>query len=404
MGAARKRTTTRDQSDASLDPGSALQRGLGIPCKGVSAHLCRPAGHVQNHTMRRCWQKLRSRPHAAPHRRRAGALETDSKARLGKGKNCRVYVSLPRLALQEIEAHARAQGLGIWSQETEQSTVIVNTLKDNVEFLENYRNVELAAFIDQIYDGSSYKVVFGIDGIFQQINFCLSGLKCPVYRKNLPNIPVLVEAFSEEARYFVQKRLLQKNVVIILECVVQGCYYGSIKHSAGNIGDLLLSSGLATVTDWNLSTSTSGANYKHSESAAKNSRLRIWKGPMKLISASQSFFNARVIRIIGPDTLLIEMENLSERRIQLSSIRPPKRAKNDQDIEIGYYPIATEFLRSRLIGEIVSVKIDYSKDSDGDFPLRECATVMKGDQNMAESLVSRGLAYVFKHQRDDMSR
>jgi staphylococcal nuclease domain-containing protein 1 len=119
-----------------------------------------------------------------------------------------------------------------------------------------------------------------------------------------------------------------------------------------------------------------------------------------------STFEATVNRIVGPDLLLIEPTSgkKKEMKVQLSSVRGPKRAKNAQQVEVGYYLDAIEFLRSRLIGETVTVTIDYVKPQEGEYEERTCVTIMKGTQNIGESLVSRGLATVLRHRKDDDSR
>lgn len=114
-------------------------------------------------------------------------------------------------------------------------------------------------------------------------------------------------------------------------------------------------------------------------------------------------FNAVVTRIIGPDLLMIEPVGKKEIKVQFSSVRGPKRTKT-QNLESGYFPDAIEFLRSRLIGQTVQVTVDYIKPAEGEFEERICVTIIKGEQNMGESLVSRGLALVMRHRRDDDAR
>lgn len=118
-----------------------------------------------------------------------------------------------------------------------------------------------------------------------------------------------------------------------------------------------------------------------------------------------STFSALVIRILGPD--LIQIENTKtgkEQKVQLSSVRGPKRQKNDAGLETGYYSEAVEFLRARLVGKTVQVFIDYVKPAEGEYEARTCVTIINGDQNIAEALISRGLAQVIRHKKDDENR
>ena len=135
--------------------------------------------------------------------------------------------------------------------------------------------------------------------------------------------------------------------------------------------------------------------------------MRLWKDYVdkSTLNLEVSTFSALVIRILGPD--LIQIENTKtgkEQKVQLSSVRGPKRQKNDAGLETGYYSEAVEFLRSRLVGKTVHVCIDYVKPAEGEYEARTCVTIINGDQNIGEALISRGLAQVIRHRKDDENR
>jgi hypothetical protein len=67
-----------------------------------------------------------------------------------------------------------------------------------------------------------------------------------------------VEEFSEEAKYFTECRLLQRDVEIVLEGVSNANFVGSILHPKGNIAELLLREGFAKCVDWSISLATGG--------------------------------------------------------------------------------------------------------------------------------------------------
>lgn len=60
------------------------------------------------------------------------------------------------------------------------------------------------------------------------------------------------EPFALEARYFVERRLLQREVRIIPETASTNNLVGSIIHPNGNIAELLLREGFARCVDWNM--------------------------------------------------------------------------------------------------------------------------------------------------------
>lgn len=91
------------------------------------------------------------------------------------------------------------------------------------------------------------------------------------------------------------------------------------------------------------------------------------------------------------------------RKVALASIRGPKRQKQGE-FESGYSVDAIEFLRSRLVGVKVFVKVDYIKPAEGEYEQKECVTIIKGEKNIGELLVNRGLASVIRHRKDDNNR
>ena len=108
---------------------------------------------------------------------------------------------------------------------------------------------------------------------------------------------------------------------------------------------------------------------------------------------------------MGADLLQIEnYKTGKESKVQLASIRGPKRQKNDAGLEVGYYSETVEFLRSRLVGKTVKITIDYVKPAEGKYESRTCVTIQNGDQNIAEAILSRGLAQVIRHKKDDDNR
>jgi staphylococcal nuclease domain-containing protein 1 len=61
----------------------------------------------------------------------------------------------------------------------------------------------------------------------------------------------VAEPFAAEAKYFVESRLLNRDVHVLLEGVDKyNNFYGTIQHPAGNISQELLKVGLAKVVDW----------------------------------------------------------------------------------------------------------------------------------------------------------
>ena len=72
--------------------------------------------------------------------------------------------------------------------------------------------------------------------------------------------------------------------------------------------------------------------------------------------------------------------------------------------DVPYMFEAREFLRKKLIGKRVNVKVDYVQPPANNFPEKVCCTVSISNSNVAEALVAKGLATVVRYRQDDDSR
>jgi staphylococcal nuclease domain-containing protein 1 len=113
---------------------------------------------------------------------------------------------------------------------------------------------------------------------------------------------------------------------------------------------------------------------------------------------------AQVVRVWTGDQISVYSKELGkELRLQLSSVRAAKA----NDTKQAYYANeAKEFLRKKLIGKTVKVHVDYVKPREGEYEERECATIRygKNQTNIAEQLITEGLATAVRHRRDDENR
>lgn len=117
---------------------------------------------------------------------------------------------------------------------------------------------------------------------------------------------------------------------------------------------------------------------------------------------------------------MVKVQSGEVRKIFFSSLRPPRAQPKDDGVvengpsrdgkrgrplyDIPYMFEAREFLRKKLIGKKVNVLIDYIKPASDGYPERQCATVTIADINIAEALISKGLATALRHRQDDDQR
>lgn len=186
---------------------------------------------------------------------------------------------------------------------------------------------------------------------------------------------------------------------------------------------------------------------------------RNWEPADANIPENERDFNGKVVQIINSDSMSIH-DGTCVKQIFLSSIRPArisdlapelqKKAEKAMDTSqrtkalytVPYLFEAREFLRKKLIGKKVTVKVDYKRPASNaddpenstgkSYPERLCATVTYQGlnhpthfnlqinqyfqhfklkinptflgQNIAEALVAKGIAVPIKHRHDDDNR
>merc|ERR1712088_503705 len=154
--------------------------------------------------------------------------------------------------------------------------------------------------------------------------------------------------------------------------------------------------------------------YRDAEKVAKEKRVRIWrdyKPAENTLSDKEREFTGKVVEVVNGDALMVKAGG-KVRKLHLASIRPPRPEDTDSSAKRGpdFRPLydvpfmfeAREFLRKKLIGHQVQVTVDYvqaarTEPGQGSFPEKYCCTVMIGGVNVAEALVSKGLATVVRY-------
>ncbi|KAN0062615.1 hypothetical protein ACQY0O_005148 [Thecaphora frezii] len=347
--------------------------------------------------------------------------------------------------LRAVQDEASAAGLGLWGPD-ELLKVDHSMPEDTAAFLAAWKGKPVESIVEQVRDGSMLRVRLLLSSNHHQIiNLSLAGIKCPRVAGGGGGSPSdASEPYGEEAKFFVESRLLQRNIKVTLLSVPQPVaaptpfsslasssapaapaptatvLIGMALHPVGDIAQFLLAAGLARCVDWHagmLAPYGGMEKYRTAERTAKDKQLNLWKSYKPAASSATALsaqpiaartFDAVVSRIISGDTIQVRKVEKDgslapERRVQLSSIRQPA-AKDPK--QAGYAAEAREFLRKRLVGKTVSVQMDYIKPKDGNFDEREYATIRSGgkEADVGELLIARGLATVTRHRRDDEDR
>lgn len=114
--------------------------------------------------------------------------------------------------LVSLEDHAKSNNLGKWSKDAESDHVrnIKYTLDNPTNFVDSFRQKPIDAIIEFVRDGSTLRLL--LLPSYHQITVQLSGVKCPGFkREGDQEVP---EPFAEEAKQFVETRLLQRDVKV----------------------------------------------------------------------------------------------------------------------------------------------------------------------------------------------
>lgn len=91
--------------------------------------------------------------------------------------------------LLELEEKAKAEQKGVWGEEPPPRTILTVD-EDQRVLINKHKDKKLPAIIEQVRDASSFKICLLVgENQYQYINFIISGIKSPVCRKDIPNMP-----------------------------------------------------------------------------------------------------------------------------------------------------------------------------------------------------------------------
>nr|QBI71273.1 ebna2 binding protein P100 [Eurycantha calcarata] len=325
--------------------------------------------------------------------------------------------------LINLEEQAKGAGKGKWAATGAQEHVrdIKWSIENMRNFVDKCGGKPMKAVIEHVRDGSTVRAFLLPD--FYYITLMISGIRCPGFKLDAEGKPdpSAVVPYAEEAKFFVESHLLQRDVEIVLESVNNYNFVGSIIHPKGNIAEGLLREGFARCVDWSMAFIKTGAEkLRAAEKVAKDAKKRLWKdyqatGPQ--VTGKDKEFSGTVYEVVNGDALVIKLGEGTLKKVFLASIRPPRsadekpgeplppRPKGSRPLyDIPWMFEAREFLRKKLIGKKVHVVVDYIQVAKDNFPEKVCCTVTIGGVNVAEAMVSKGLANVLRYRQDDDQR
>ncbi|KAI1343183.1 tudor domain-containing protein [Xylariaceae sp. FL0016] len=303
--------------------------------------------------------------------------------------------------LRSLEAQAKSEGKGLWAG-TGGSIKVQNDLSD-IDINE-WKGKPVDGIVERVLSGDRCLVRIKIsDTKHLQLMTLVAGIRTPATeRVNQFGQTQPAEEFGNDARQYVEQRLLQRDVKVDMVGISpQGQLVASLLHPRGSIAEFLLADGLARCNDFHSTMLGSKmAPLRAAEKKAQVGKLRVHKDHVaKETGGSAS--DMIVSKIMSADTIFVRTKTGDEKRIGLSSVRGPR---TNEASEAPFRDEAKEFLRKKLIGKHVRVTVDGSKPATEGFEARDVATVTDKGKNMNLILVQEGWCSVIRHRKDDTDR
>ena len=317
------------------------------------------------------------------------------------------------LALKELEGSAKSAGRGMWTTKSGAADKAVRdeTSQRDVDHLALFEAVggkAIDVIVERVRDGTSLRcITTGGDVGFKNFTLLLCGARSPSFKKDKESGEEIADPWAEQAKYFVEAKLLNRKLQVILEIPDErGNFFGTVLHPKGNIAVSLLKQGLAKYVDWSAAHVEYASELRSAEAEAKEKRLRVWTNwtpPPRTVDASAAEFDATVVEVVSGDALVISRSGGDDERVFLASVRAPRFKRSGKSEPLGYE--ARERVRKLTIGKKVHVILEYVRQPGPNAPEnatpRVFATIEVGGRNLAERLIEEGLATAIRHRDDD---
>lgn len=327
------------------------------------------------------------------------------KVREEAGKREDDEVLLDRIEkLRLLESDAKTNKLGLWCGKSGLIDVDYE-ITDADGFLKEWKGKTVDGRVERVITGDRLLVRLLLsEQKHMQLMTLLAGIRAPATERNVGGQVQPAEEFGNEARAYVETRLLQREVkVVVIGISPQRQLIANIIHpTRGNIAEFLLSDGLARCNDFHSTLlGDKMPTLRACEKKAQSQKLRMHKNFVSKASGAGGNLDMIVAKIISADTIIVRTKAGDERRINFSSCRGPRTT---DPAEAPFRDEAKEFLRKKLIGKHVNVSIDGHKPAADGFEARDVATVTEKGKNIGLQLVQEGWCSVIRHKKDDIDR
>lgn len=310
--------------------------------------------------------------------------------------------------LRLLEAKARADDLGLWQTNGSGGrTDVQHDMGDSEAFLDEWKGKEVRGIVERVLSGDRMLVrLLASPTKHYQLMTLIAGIRAPTTQRVNPSNGQVqpAEEYGDDARKFVESRLLQREVDIeILGLSPQGQLIATVKHPRhGTIAKHILEAGYARCSDFHSTMLGAGmAELREAEKVAQQKKQGLYKDHIAKASSQGGNLEAQVTKVFSADVIFVQNRAGVEKRINLSSIRGPRQ---NEAAEAPFRDDAKEFLRKKVIGKKVRLSIDGTRPANGQYDAKEVATITMNDKNINLLLVQEGWCSVVRHKRDDSDR
>ena len=278
------------------------------------------------------------------------------------------------------QREAQEAGRGVWLKGAKEEHHIrnINWTPDPRALYEAHKGQPIPAVVDQVRDGGTLRVELlnGSEPLQHTSIFLhLAGVQCP--RTPLP-LSVLqsqhdarvkegkkpgarpeeedaAEPFAIEAQEFTERVLLNRDVHVLLQGTDKlGNFFGTIQFPKGNISVKLLEKGFGKLVPWSAQLTNNADELKAAEAKARASKLGVWSAADAEATSGGSAgglhdYQGKVVQVLSGDSLLIQDNDGTERKVSLASIRAPRLGRRG-DKDEPFALEAKEHMRSKLVG------------------------------------------------------
>ena len=305
--------------------------------------------------------------------------------------------------LRALESQAKSEGKGLHAATG--GVIEVQNDLGTPDFFNQWKGKTVPAVVERVLSGDRLLCRLLLsDKKHLQLMTLVAGIRTPATERTNPSSGTTqpAEEFGNEARAYVEARLLQRDVKIEMVGVSpQGQLVGHVLHPRGSIAEFLLADGLARCNDFHSTMlGEKMAALRAAEKKAQIGKLRLHKN--STVKATENSASDMIVsKIVSADIISVRTKSGEEKQVSLSSVRGP-RAKEPS--EAPFREDAKEWLRKRLIGKHVKVTIDGHKPASEGFEARDVATVIEKGKNVNLQLVQEGWCSVIRHRKDDTDR